>query len=164
MSKNEFKWDVLKKEIVIKDCMDALIEHSDLFVKYAFMYNEASAEKDAAKWQVEQTFAIIKESLRRSESSGKITEARLDALTTGSPEYMKSRDDYLEASEKETALKLALQALSIRKDMLISLSANMREEAFQGISRGTKESGGAIKSYQALNALDTLEQKMNKED
>lgn len=161
LSKTDFNWDTLKKEIVIKDCMDSLIGHSELFLKYAFMYSEASSVKDEAKWQVEKVFAIIKEGLRRAESSGKITEARLDALTTGSPDYMEAKEEYLKASEKETALKLAMQALSIRKDMLISLSANMREEAFQGISRGSIEDTGVIKSHQALNALDTLKRKMH---
>ena len=131
-----FSWDTLKEEITITDCTSALLTHADLFLKYAKMYSVASSKKDELKWQTEKSFAIVREGLRRS-SDGKVTEARLDTMTTSHPEYMAVRSEYLQACEEETALKLAIQVLSIRKDMLINLSASLREEAYQRIQSGT---------------------------
>ncbi len=143
-----FSWDKLKKEIKIDNCSEAMMEHADLYLKYAHMYAEAAPKKDEKKWQAEKTFAIIREGIRREHD--KITEARLDSMTVSHPEYMLAKDEYLKASEEEAGLKLALQALSIRKDMLISLSANMREEAYQGISTGVPIKD---KTSEALEAL-----------
>ena len=129
-------WETLKKEVAINDCHGALATHADLFLKYAQMYAAASAKKEEMKWQSEKVYAIIREALRR-DADTKVTEARLDMLATAHPEYVNSKEDYLKASEEESALKLAIQALSIRRDMLINLSASMREEAYQGIQSGT---------------------------
>lgn len=131
-----FSWETLRQEIAINDCHTALATHADLYLKYAEMYAKAASKKDELKWQAEKAFAIIREGLRRDADS-KMTEARLDTMTTSHPEYMSVKQDYLQAAEDEAVLKLAIQALSIRKDMLISLSASLREEAYQGIQNGT---------------------------
>jgi len=151
-----FSWDILKEEIKIADCQTALATHADLFLKYAKMYSEASAKKDELKWQSEKTFAIIREGLRR-DADTKITEARLDTMTTSHPEYMNSKAEYLKASEEEAALKLAIQALSIRRDMLINLSASIREEAYQGI-----QSGVASYTPNPSDALSALKDSFSK--
>ena len=151
-----FNWDTLKKEIEIKDCHGALATHADLFLKYAKMSAEVTAKKDEAKWQAEKVYAIIRESIRR-ESDTKVTEARLDMLATAHPEYVNAKEEFLKASEEDAALKLALQALSIRRDMLINLSASMREEVYQGIQNGTP-------SYiaQPMDALSALKDSFTK--
>ena len=145
-----FNWDTLRQEILIADCTSALLTHADLFLKYARMYSEASAKRDELKWQTEKAFAIIREGIRRDADS-KMTEARLDTMTTSHPEYMAAKSEYLKACEEETALKLAIQVLSIRKDMLINLSASLREEAYQGIQSGI--SGYAQQPTDALTSL-----------
>lgn len=147
-------WDILKKEIEIKDCKEALTTHADLFLKYAQMYANASVKKDEAKWQADKVYAIVREGLRR-DVEGKVTEARLDVMAESHPEYVHAKEEYLKASEEETGLKLAIQALSIRKDMLINLSANLREEVYQGIQSG-------IFTSRPEDALNTLKEKFTK--
>lgn len=151
-----FSWDTLKQEIEIKDCHSALATHADLYLKYAKMYAAAAQKKDEKKWQSEKSYAIIREGLRRTADT-KVTEARLDMLATAHPEYVNAKEEFLKASEEETALKLAIQALSIRKDMLINLSASIREESYQGI-----QSGSPSYTQQPMDALSALKDSFTK--
>jgi hypothetical protein len=152
-------WEDLKSELYIADINQALLDQSVIFVKYAYAYLQAVKEAQEAAWEVKKSYAVMQESIRRkmSEDSslGKITEARLEALTLQSPAYMAAQEAYLKAAEKEMEYKLVMQAIQMRKDMLITLSANQREEAYSGIVRQT-----TLPTNQMSEGIDSLRQKL----
>lgn len=147
------KWDELAQEIKINDINEALYTHTDLFVKYAVTAAKAEADKQDAKYSLERICAIVKENLRAQETraGNKVTEARLNDLVVNTEEYTEAVDKYINASFIDTEWKLAMQALSIRKDMLISYSANHRSELTNLLPTDSSAINGAMKQ-----SLETL--------
>lgn len=152
-------WEDLKGELYISDLNQALLDQAQIFVKYAYAYIEAVKEAQESAWNVKKTYAVVQEGLRQRMSTdasyGKVTEARLEALTLQSPEYMAAQNEYLVAAEKEAEYKLVMQAIQMRKDMLITLSANQREEAYSGVVRQT-----TLPNSQMSEGIDSLKQKL----
>lgn len=156
---NRNMWETLKSELYITDLNQALLDQAQIFVKYAYEYIEAVKGAQESAWNVKKTYAVVQEGLRQRMSTdasyGKITEARLEALTLQSPEYMAAQDEYLASAEREAEYKLVMQAIQMRKDMLITLSANQREEAYSGVVRQT-----TLPNTQIQEGIDSLRQKL----
>ena len=80
---------------------------------------------------MEKVEAIVKDGVRNSTTDEKgktLSDAKITAIMIQDLDYMKARDEYLNAETNETELRLIMDAINIRKDMLRSLSANRREE------------------------------------
>ena len=138
-------WSGFKEDLSINDVNTAMLSQPTLFAKWAKEYSDAYAKREDLKWTLDKTYAIINERVRNDPNAGKLTEARVEALVIQSPEYVAAKEDFLAAQSMESALKLVLQAVTMKKDMLISLSANQREELSTGVARMFESSTAAIR-------------------
>ena len=138
-------WEKFKEDLSINDVNTSMLNQPALFAKWAQEYSEAYSKREDLKWVLDKTYAVINERVRNDPSAGKLTEARVEALVVQSPEYVAAKEDFLAAQSMESALKLILQAVTMKKDMLISLSANQREELSTGVARMFESSTAAIR-------------------
>lgn len=155
-------WESLKAEVRIEnnDVNAALLTQTDLFIKYASQITSAETKLQQAKFNLERVEGIRKESIRRDFNTrgDKITEARLNDLVTQDSEYRGALEDYLTAASTNMEFKLLLQAIVMRKDMLISLSANQRTEAQVGIQQTFDP------NQQLSKGLENLKNRMTRND
>lgn len=138
MSKNSKPdWDKLNEEVRVPDINEAMLEHASLFVTYAPKYMKAVRDEQQKKWELESVISAVKQRLKESitatESASKASEARLNRECLIDMEVQSAQEEYNEASAVTMEWRLVLEALRMRKDLLISLSANEREEMAQGI-------------------------------
>ena len=155
-------WETLKAEVRIEnnDVNAALLTQTDLFIKYSYDITQSEAKAQQAKFNLERVEGIRKESLRRDFATrgDKVTESRLNDLVPQDPEYRGALDDYLKATAQAAEYKLLMQAIVMRKDMLISLSANQRTEAQVGIQQTFDP------NTQLTRGLENLKQRMSRND
>jgi len=147
-------WATLREEMRIADVNTAILEQTQLYLKYAPIQAEAEAAKNQAKFNLERIESIVKEGLRRDLSSRgeKPTEARLNDMVSNMPDYKASVEELLTAQQEESEWKLAMQAIVMRKEMLVSISANQRMEMQTGIQRGIDDQMGLTSGLEALRA------------
>ena len=138
-------WSGFKEDLAIQDVNTAMLSQPTLFAKWSQEYSEAYTKREDLKWVLDKTYAVINERVRNDPNAGKLTEARVEALVIQSPEYIAAKEEFLTAQAMESALKLVLQAVTMKKDMLISLSANQREELSTGVARMFESSTAAIR-------------------
>lgn len=139
---NRVDWDKLRADIQITDIDEAMLTHADLFIVYANAYTKALAMEADAKFNYERKLAIIRTRLRDSlclsEGGKSVSEARLDRELPMQMEVQDAKEEWVDAEEIANEWRMAMEVIRIRKDMLVQLSANRREEMAQGI-RNTAE-------------------------
>ena len=127
------------------DLSESYMDQPAKFAWYAVLAAQARAQADDLKNKIEQKEDYIKKILRgkldaevrkQLELDGeRVTEGKVENGINCHPKYVEAleelhrlRDDYVEANENASILETAKEALNQRKDMLISLGAQMRAD------------------------------------
>jgi len=158
ISVSNVNWNKFKEEIKIDDVEKGLLYQTELYCAYAEHYAEAVKNRIRAKWELEKTEAILKDHIRntvRDDKGKPLSDAKINAIVIQKPEYIAVKDKLLEAEILELELKLIMDAINIRKDMLRSLAANRREELAQGAFSTNLDTENEI----MLNKLQLLQNK-----
>ncbi len=110
---------------------DELMRQPALFSRWAVLAVEARAERDSLEEKMKVTDAQLDAEFRQEaiEIGDKITEKKLFSKILLDPRHTLAMNDCLEARKAADILQVgAREAFSQRKDCLISLAANLREE------------------------------------
>ena len=127
------------------DLSESYMDQPAKFAWYAVLAAQARAQADALKNKIEQKEDYIRKILRgkldaevrkQLELDGeKVTEGKVENGINCHPKYAEAleelhelRDKYVEVNENASILETAKEALNQRKDMLISLGAQMRAD------------------------------------
>ena len=96
----------------------------------ACLLSEAKEKMDLAEVELEQQEARLRKDIRESmkKQGAKITEKTLDAEVICSAEYIEKRVDFIEATTKYNTMRNLLTTIEYKKDMVIQISANTRNE------------------------------------
>jgi len=96
----------------------------------ACLLSEAKERMDLAEVELEQQEARLRKDIRESmkKQGAKITEKTLDAEVICSAEYIEKRVDFIEATTKYNTMRNLLTTIEYKKDMVIQISANTRNE------------------------------------
>jgi len=118
------------------DLSGEFMEHSDRFAWWATVTELARDKVARTKYQLDRIYAIKDHAVRLelTLAKAKATEKVVENTVITSKEYQECMFDLLE-SKKQLGLAVAgKEALTQRKDMLISLGANMRAEGSSNLS------------------------------
>lgn len=154
-------WQTFQEEVRITDIEKDLMYQTELYCTYAALYAEALKNKTYAKWELEKTEAILKDHIRNTQTDSKgkpLSDSKISAIVVQQPEYIQAKEKYIEAEVIELELKLVIDAINMRKDMLRSLSANRREELAQrafGIDYSAE-------NYEMTKKLQLMQEKLLK--
>lgn len=124
---NQLKRDVA---INITDLTSAMMDQSGLFAHYAQLCADAQRQMDRAKIAVELTEARVHHELTREahDAGTKTTEAALSKALMRNGKMVKVKMQYADAKMIHALAKEALEAFKQRRDMLIQIGVNAREE------------------------------------
>ena len=128
----------ISRETLSDDC----VRQSSFFAWYSVLAENAKAERDRAKERIGVVKAEVDQEIRaKKEAEGKkTTENMLSQLIELDERYRQAVDAHLDASRIYGILSVAPQAFEHRRDMLITLGANMRKEHDDTFIRGSKSS------------------------
>lgn len=107
---------------------DELTKCPTMYSYYHGLMVTCKRELDKAKTDLEVCQAILKKETRNNSKGVKITEKYLESEIISNPEYWKHSECVVKADEKYGLMKALVASLTHKKDMLIQLSANKREE------------------------------------
>jgi len=134
----QFKEDV---SINLSDLNGCFLEQASLFAHYGMMAAKASEQADNLKMMLE-----IKEAQLNTEHrerllifGGKVTEQMVTNAVLTDTRYIKVRKAYNEAKGVLEMLKTAPEAFRQRRDMLIQIGTNAREEMKGDLFMKSKE-------------------------
>ena len=104
--------------------------HSERFSWYATAYELALDAEQRIKAQLDRAYAQLDVQARTNmEAAGvKVTEKKVENTVITHPQYIKLQNDYFDAKREAGLLKAAKDAMVHRKDCLVSLGANVRQE------------------------------------
>lgn len=96
----------------------------------ACLLSEAKEKMDLAEVELEQQEARLRKEIRETmkKQGAKITEKTLDAEVICSADYIEKRVDFIEATTKYNTMRNLLTTIEYKKDMVIQISANTRNE------------------------------------
>jgi len=96
----------------------------------AMLLGEAKHAMDLAEVELEQQEARLRKEIREDmkKQGAKITEKTLDAEVILAPGYIVKRVEYLDATTKFNLVKNLLTTIEYKKDMVVQISANTRNE------------------------------------
>lgn len=133
MSKNSFvDPEQFSKDIEIGlDLDNAFRQQAALFAYYAGKAYAAQAHADGKKQVVSLRRAQIAKQIRDrlADEGKKGTEAAIEQEIEVNPDYARARREHNEAQGVADYAKVCLEGLKQRRDMLIQLGANAREES-----------------------------------
>lgn len=114
---------------------DEFVRQAGNFAWYAVLAAEAESYRDKLKFELEVLEADLDKQVREElELRGeKITEKVVSAEILKKQEYRDKKQDLLEAARQLGIMKAVKEGLVQKKDMLISLGANMRNENDSGL-------------------------------
>jgi hypothetical protein len=106
------------------------IKQPGTFAWYAVLTAEAEAYRDKLKFDLEVLAADLDKQVREEiELRGdKVTEKLVETEVGRKQEYRNKKEELLEANRQLNVMKAVKEGLVQKKDMLISLGANMRNE------------------------------------
>ena len=112
------------------DLDSAFKSQASLFAFYAGKYHKASLQADKFETLMKIAEAKIGKDFRdlSAKEGTKITEKMVEAHVITQPAYIKAKMQYHEARGISDLVKNCLDSLRQRRDMLIQLGANEREE------------------------------------
>ena len=124
---------------------DDCITQPSLFAWYAILSEQAKDERDRAKENISVTEAELDMQIRKEmEDAGeKVTEGKVEKAIKRHEGYREAVEIYLSAAHVYGVLYAAQSAVSHRKEMLITLVANMRNEFYGEVAISEPESGTA---------------------
>lgn len=96
----------------------------------ACLLSEAKEKMDLAEVELEQREAQLRKEIREmmKRQGAKITEKTLDAEVICSADYIPKRVEFIEATTKYNTMRNLLTTIEYKKDMVIQISANTRNE------------------------------------
>lgn len=125
----------------------AFREQASLFAHYATLYFNAARATGRAKVLLETKEAVVAKEIRDRAiaASEKITEKAIEQELARHKEIIHHKLAFSEAEALEDLAKNALEAFKQRKDMLVQLGANAREEYRGELTMKTAEASRAAK-------------------
>ncbi|MBE0438112.1 MAG: hypothetical protein IBX56_20215 [Methylomicrobium sp.] len=122
----------LKEDVSINmaDLTDCFLNQASLFAHYSSMAAKASEQADNLKLVLEVKEAELNAEHRESllKGGGKVTEQMVTNAVLTDPRYIKVRKMHNEAKGVLEMLKAVPEAFRQRRDMLIQIGTNAREE------------------------------------
>ena len=96
----------------------------------ACLLSEAKEKMDLSEVELEQQEARLRKEIRETmkKQGAKITEKTLDAEVICSADYIQKRVEFIEATTKYNTMRNLLTTIEYKKDMVIQISANTRNE------------------------------------
>lgn len=123
----EFNRDV---QISTVDLDESFRNQASLYAYYSFRHYKATIDLERKKIRAEVKEARVAKELRdeAAETGAKITEKAISEQVAIDSGYIRTRLEYNEAKATVELLKSCLEALKQRRDMLVQLGANERED------------------------------------
>lgn len=123
-----------------------------LFTWYAVMSAESEALRDSLKFELEMLYAQIGKQVRLEiELCGdKVTEKLIDQEIARKEEYRQKKEELLEANRQFNVMKAVKEGLVQKKDMLISLGANLRGEIGSNVKILKEESSDKASKIKSI--------------
>ena len=105
-------------------------KHSERFAWYATAYELAQSYENRLKVDLERLYALLDIKVRgtMTQQGMRITEKKVENAVITDNTYMDLMDRYQSAKEQTGVLKAARDAMYAKKDVLVSLGANIRAE------------------------------------
>jgi uncharacterized protein YndB with AHSA1/START domain len=124
---SEFKKDVIIDQ---DNLADSFCNQASIFADYAMLFAQAEEREKRAKLKVEEVEAdaLLQVKADFDKQGTKVTNGILEATVTLRPEVKKAKREYVKAQGNKVQIKLMLEALTQKKDMLIQLGAAQRAE------------------------------------
>lgn len=115
---------------------EEFMEHSDRFAWWATVTELARDKVARTKYQLDRIYALVDHKVRfeLNDKKAKVTEKIVENIVITSKEYQECMLELLEAKKQLGLAMAGKEALIQRKDMLISLGANMRAEGSSNLS------------------------------
>lgn len=109
---------------------EALVNQAKLLAMYGFAYEHALAYQRDLESQLERKYAYIDAETRASyaQQSIKLTEKMVESVVKTNREYIELNDMCRDAAATTGMLKAAFKAIEQRKDLIVTLSHNLRAE------------------------------------
>lgn len=127
-----YKMDLGKDlDINRADMNTELANQPATFAWYATLFELAKAKTQKLKNELELLEAELDQKLRRkwdADLHGKMTEAGVSAAIKLNPTHQQAVEYYLQAQKDQGILGVARASFEQRKDMLITIASNMRQE------------------------------------
>jgi len=155
--KMPFVAETLHVDLEIKPAeLDAAFRgQASLFAHYGEKHVEMMRQEARAKMMLEVTEAKLDKQLRdeAAAASAKITEKQIEQAIARTGDYVKALNAYNEAKAAAELAKVGVEAFRQRRDMLIQIGANDRQE-MKGdlVMRQRDEAHEALRSHLAGNA------------
>lgn len=120
----------ISDELTIEDINEAHIDQAGKFAFWASVSEVAKANVEMAKADMETAEAEADEKARKYlEMEGiKITEKAVERAIKGESSFVDAQKKYLQAKRNAGVLKSVAEAFEHRKEMIIGLGANHRQE------------------------------------
>ena len=109
---------------------DELANQPAKFAWYATLYEMARNKSNLLKQKIDEFAAKLDQSIRAANAAAgaKTTEGGISAMIASDETMAKLQRQYLDSKKEEGLLYVAKEAFEQRKDMLISIASNMRQE------------------------------------
>lgn len=124
--------EVIQKDTSLEGVVvnDAFVNQSGLVSYYGSIAAKAMAQTAKTKLTRDAILARVSQTYRDEAAAEgkKITEKALEELVSKDTTAIRIRKAYIEAQAIEDECKAALEAIKHRRDMLIQIGANQREE------------------------------------
>jgi len=130
----DFTWEnfsLIGKEISKIDREDIngeLVQHPMIFQQYMSLLGMSKRELDEANNNLLTLASLLRKSYKEEAGSKKITAKDLDDLVFGDPKYSAALDEASAANHKYLMVKGMVTTLEHKKDCLVQLSSNSRQE------------------------------------
>ena len=137
----QYPFDLAKHAAINKgDLNSEFAEHSAVFAFYATAFELAKEHEARCKAEKEATYAKADIWVRNQANNAekKLTEKMVENMAMIQQEYIDAQNKHITAARNVGLLKAAVDALSTKKDMLISLGAMIRAEGDSTISINKK--------------------------
>lgn len=124
--------DTVSEDLFVNDSdlNEEFIKQAGSFAWYAVLCAEAESYRDKLKFELEVLEADLDKQVREEiELRGdKVTEKVVNSEVLRKQEYKDAKEELLEANRRLGIMKAIKEGMVQKKDMLISLGANMRNE------------------------------------
>lgn len=150
---DQLKQDVQYSEAAISN---AYADQASKFVHYAYLGHQAQHQADRLKSKLELMEARIDKEIREdaADEKKKITEKQIASQILLDARYQRAHEQYLEAKMIAGLAKEALEAFRQRRDMLIQVGADLREEMKGELRMRAKEERKSDLKDRALSAAN----------
>ena len=113
-----------------EDLSEAFHKQSGRFSYYAAKHAQAERQEARVKLNIDMVEATLDTQIRRKAKNEKekLTETQITRMITLSPKYQEAVNDHIDAKQISSVCKSVAESFRQRRDMLIQLGADQREE------------------------------------